>query len=151
MLNQPAPEFTLEATTGQNICLKDLHGAFVVLIFYPANDTPICNKQLDDISFTNKDFLALNARVFGVNTASANESRSFCTRRKLEFPILSDPDGVTAKSYKAYMKWFTRNKRVVVAIDPKGMICFYEKGKPAPEKILEAIKEASAKLSPSSV
>jgi peroxiredoxin Q/BCP len=148
MLNQPAPEFTLEATTGQNISLKDLLGDFVVLIFYPANDTPICNKQLNDISINNNDFCELNARVFGVNTASAGESRSFCTRKRLEFPILSDPDGTTAKSYNAYMKWFPMNKRVVVIIDPKGMICFYEKGKPAPEKILEAIKEASAKMSP---
>ena len=48
MMNTPAPEFSLTASNGQQINLKDFLGSFVVLIFYPANDTPVCDRQLNE-------------------------------------------------------------------------------------------------------
>ncbi|HEY9677392.1 MAG TPA: redoxin domain-containing protein [Drouetiella sp.] len=147
MLNEKAPEFSLESTTGQHITLESLAGSFVVLVFYPQNDSPTCNKQLSDFSLSSGSLLEDNALVFGVNTAPANKSRSYCTRQRLDFPILSDPDGVTAKKYKAFLGWLPFIKRTVVVIDPGGNICFYQRGTPAPENIVTCIKELRAQQS----
>lgn len=144
MLNQPAPDFALDATTGQKVHLQDLKGSFVVLIFYPMNDTPTCNKQLAEMSVNLEDFLAVNARVFGVNTAKVEKQVEYCTRKRLEFPILSDPGGQVAKKYKAFMPLFPVNKRTVVVIDPAGKIIFFERGVPNPDKVLKAIRADSA-------
>ncbi len=142
MLNEKAPEFSLEATTGQHITLSSLAGSYVVLVFYPANDSPGCNKQLSEFSLNASTLMETDARVFGVNTAPANKSRTYCTRQRLEFPILSDPGGATAKKYKAFMGWIPFIKRTVVVIDPSGNICFYERGAPAPENVISCIKQA---------
>jgi thioredoxin-dependent peroxiredoxin len=140
MINTPAPDFSLEASIGQNVTLADLRGSFVILIFYPANDTPTCNRQLDEMSIGAEKLLHYNVRVFGVNTASAEKAKEFCLRRRLEFPILSDPGGRVARKYGAQMSWLAFNKRTVVGIDPNGTIVFYERGTPSPEHILQAIQ-----------
>lgn len=146
MLETKAPEFSLAASTGQEISLADLAGSFVVLIFYPANDTPVCDRQLKEASLSMKEFLAANARVFGVNTAGVAKQRDYCTRKKLEYPILSDPGGRVARSYKATQGWLPFNKRTVVIVDPEGIICFYERGLPTAEQILESIRQRAASI-----
>jgi len=144
MLNQVAPEFSLESTIGQPVNLKDLLGGYIVLVFYPWNECPVCIKHLGNMSFNAQQLFENNVRVFGVNTGSPNKSKEFCLRRKLEFPILSDPGGVTAKKYGAFMKWLPFNKRVSVVIDPQGKICFYKHGTPPAEEIIAYIKQAVA-------
>jgi len=139
MLNDRAPEFELESSTGQFITLSDLHGTFVVLIFYPMNDTPICNRQLSEMSINTKELLQYNARVFGINTASRDKHSQYCIRKRLDFPILSDPGGAIAKKYKAWMNWLPIPKRTVVVIDPDGIICFYKRGAPSPVEVIQAI------------
>ena len=139
MLNEEAPDFSLDSTTGGQVHLKDLRGSYVVLVFYPANDSPTCNKQLDTMNLSAQDLFARNARIFGVNTAPATKSKEYCLRRKLDFPILSDPGGSVAKKYGAHMVWLPWNKRTVVMIDPKGKICFYKRGVPSPEEVMKAI------------
>lgn len=150
MHNKPAPDFALDATSGEQIKLKDLLGSFVVLIFYPANDTPVCNSQLSEMSLNTQDLLARNSLVFGVNTAPLAKSGDYCTRRRLSFPILSDPGGQVAKQYKSFTSWIGLNRRTVVIVDPKGNICFFERGNPKPEKILEKIDQVrrDSNLSP---
>jgi peroxiredoxin Q/BCP len=140
MLNLSAPKFTLEANTGQKIQLEDLLGAFTVLVFYPMNDTPICNRQLGDINLRLSELIQHNTRVFGVNAAGKDKHKEYCVRKRLEFPILSDPDGVTAKSYNAWMRWFPIAKRTVVVIDPTGTIRYYKRGAPSLDEILDVIK-----------
>jgi peroxiredoxin Q/BCP len=142
MLNNRAPEFALDSTTGNQVRLSDFSGSFVVLIFYPANETPTCNSQLADMNINLQEFFENNARVFGVNTASVEAHRTYCERRRLEFPILSDKGGLVAKQYNANRKWLPMFiRRTVVAIDPDGVICFYENGKPDPKSVLDAIKD----------
>ena len=142
MINEKAPQFELEASNGQKIKLIDLRGSFVVLIFYPMNDTPICNRQLNDMSINLEDFLTCNARVFGVNTASKERQREYCQRKRLEFPILSDAGANVARQYGTYNPWMPFwQHRTVVAIDPQGVICYYERGNPAPDVVLKTIKQ----------
>lgn len=144
MLSSQAPNFTLESSTGHQVALADLQGSYVVLIFYPANETPTCNRQLSEMNVNLEDFLQSNARLFGVNTGSAEQQKSYCERRRLQFPILSDPGCKVAKQYGAALPFFSFViRRTVVAIDPHGHICFYQHGKPSPEEILAAIKRHS--------
>jgi thioredoxin-dependent peroxiredoxin len=145
MLNSKAPDFLLESSTGQKVRLADFEGSFVVLVFYPANETPVCNRQLSEMNVNLDQFLTHNTRVFGVNTASAENHKGYCERRRLQFPILSDPGGKVAKQYGAQMKWMPMFiKRTVVAIAPNGDICFYKHGKPDPQDVLEAIEKYQA-------
>lgn len=141
MLNSEAPDFTLQASTGQSIELSHMRGSYVVLVFYPANNTPTCNSQLDEMSLNLNHFLELNARVFGINTASADRHKEYCSQRRICFPILSDPGGKTAREYKAWWGWLGCNKRTVVVIDPVGKICLFERGKPDPQVVLKSIKD----------
>jgi len=138
MLNMQAPDFSLQASNGKHIRLSDL-SSFVVLLFYPKNEAPTCNHQLGDLNINLEEFLKLNTLVFGVNTAPVEKQRQYCTRRRLEFPILSDPGGSVAKQFKAHMRWLPFNKRTVVVIDPQGTICFYQRGLPSVQAILDTI------------
>lgn len=147
MLNEKAPDFELTASTGQKVKLSDCAGSFVVLVFYPANETPVCNSQLSEINVNLDAFLQKNARIFGVNTASAEKHKAYCERRRLQFPILSDPGKKVAKLYGADAWWLPfMPRRTVVAIDPQGTIIFYENAKSDPEKVLEAINQRAAQL-----
>jgi peroxiredoxin Q/BCP len=146
MLNQKAPDFSLEASNGQQISLKDLSGTFVVLIFYPLTDSPTCNKQLADAELNLQQFLAANAAVFGINTAPVEKQRAYCTRKRLSFPILSDPGGKVAKLYKAHMLWMPFNLRTVVVVDPTGNICYWKRGFPRADELIDAIGSKSVEL-----
>jgi peroxiredoxin Q/BCP len=146
MIGQPAPDFALDATTGHQVRLADLHGSYVVLIFYPANDTPVCNKQLEEASVSAAQLLQHNARIFGVNTAKMEKSRDYCTRKRLEFPILADPGGAVAKKYDAHWSWLSMNRRTVIGIDPDGKVMFYERGTPSGEHIIKAITRHESEL-----
>lgn len=139
---QKAPEFTLSASTGEEIRLADLRGKFVVLIFYPANDTPVCNKQLAEANLALEEFAAHDTLVFGVNPAPVAKAEAFCSRQGLKFPILSDPGGKVAKLYNAHYKWLPLNIRTVVIVNPQGDICYFQRGKPLPAKMIEAVKAA---------
>jgi len=150
MLNSEAPDFSLESTIGQPICKDDLKGAFVVLIFYPANDTPTCNKQLSDTDLELGSFMSVNARVFGINTAGIEKQKEYCVRRRISFPILSDPGGKVAKLYGAKLFGLPLIMRTVVVIDPNGIIVYHKRGNnpPPSAEILEAIQNSLGKLNP---
>lgn len=145
MLNQKAPDFSLTASTGRLVSLRDFAGSYLVLVFYPANETPVCNAQLTDMNMNNEEFAKHNAKILGVNTASATKHKGYCERRNFTFPILSDPGCAVAKSYGASYRWLPMViNRTVVAIDPDGVICFYQHGKPDPQAVLQAIKDRAA-------
>lgn len=140
MLGQQAPDFTLMASSGLPVTLSRLRGQFVLLVFYPINNTPTCTRQLQDFSRMAADFKDVNACVFGVNPASLNKHQAFCSRHNIQIPVLSDTNGTVAKAYHAYYGWFSVNKRTVVVVDPEGTICYYQRGNPNPEDVLHIIQ-----------
>ena len=143
MLNQQAPNFSLLASTGEQVTKDDLVGGFAVLIFYPLNDSPTCVRQLDDMNINLADFMTVNARVFGVNTASAEKQKAFCARRRLEFPILADAGGRVSKQFGATFFGLPVIWRTVVVIDPSSKIIYYKKGVPTPQELLDAIQSGA--------
>lgn len=94
-----APEFFLLDQSGQTHRLGDYAGRWLVLYFYPRDDTPGCTQEAcrfrDDIGVLGN----LNAAIVGVSTDDAQSHADFAHKFQLPFPLLSDPDGHTAEAY----------------------------------------------------
>ncbi|MBX7152396.1 thioredoxin-dependent thiol peroxidase [bacterium] len=97
-----APDFKLKDTNGNTVQLSDYKGQYVVLYFYPKDDTPGCTKEAcsfrDDYSDFNKHKIA----VFGISPDDEKSHQKFTTKYKLPFPLLSDPDHKIAEKYGAW-------------------------------------------------
>ena len=131
----PAPDFTLPDQDGQPVTLSALRGYNVVLVFYPADDTSVCTRQLCE--FRDQWSLAQqkNTLVFGVNPARPVKHLKFRERYRLPFPLLSDRGQKTGAAYR------TRSlapRRTVYLIGPDGVIRFASRGKPDPREVLAA-------------
>ena len=98
-----APDFSLQDQNGQTHRLGDYAGRWLVLYFYPKDDTPGCTQEAcrfrDDIGVLGK----LNAVVVGVSTDDAQSHADFSNKYQLPFPLLSDPDGRTAAAYDSLL------------------------------------------------
>ncbi|PKO25379.1 MAG: peroxiredoxin [Betaproteobacteria bacterium HGW-Betaproteobacteria-8] len=119
-----APDFSLPDAKHQTHTLKDYSGKWLVLYFYPKNDTPGCTKEAcafrDDLFQIEK----LNASVVGISVDDTNSHAEFARKYKLPFPLLSDKNGKVADSYGALRNLgiIRIAKRYTYLIDPKGKI-----------------------------
>lgn len=98
---QAAPSFRLPDQTGKPHALTDYTGQYVVLYFYPKDDTPGCTKEAcsfrDDLHQLEK----LGAKVIGVSVDDSDSHAKFAQKYHLPFPLLADKDGKVADSYGA--------------------------------------------------
>jgi len=123
-IGSPAPEFMLPDAKQQTHTLKDYAGKWLVLYFYPKNDTPGCTKEAcafrDDLFQIEK----LNARVVGISVDDTDSHAAFAKKYNLPFPLLSDKDGKVADSYGALRNLGIMKiaKRYTYLIDPQGRI-----------------------------
>ncbi len=131
----PAPDFTLSDQDGKKYTLSKLKGKNVVLVFYPADETPTCRQQLCEFRDGWGDVKKKNAMVFGVNPGSAASHAKFKEGRSFPFPLLVDEGQRVAKLYAAGGLMV---RRTVYLIGPDGVIRYAQRGKPAPEEVLEA-------------
>ena len=96
-----APDFALVDQYGKTIKLSDYRGKWVVLYFYPKDDTPGCTKEAchfrDDVFRIRK----LNAEILGISVDNQESHASFAGKYGLPFPLLADGDGQVAKNYNA--------------------------------------------------
>ncbi len=119
-----APQFALNDAQGQVHQLADYTGNFVVLYFYPKDDTPGCTKQAcefrDDLAQLEK----LGAKVVGISVDNSESHAKFAKKYHLPFPLLADVDGKVAESYGALNDFivFKIAKRYTFLIDPQGKI-----------------------------
>jgi peroxiredoxin Q/BCP len=133
-----APLFELKSAEGTLVKLADFKGKkFVVLIFYPGDETPRCTKQLCEIRDDYTSFEKQGAVVFGVNPASEKSHAKFIKKNNFQFPLLVDEKGAVAALYGA--RGAMLNKRTVYVIGKNGKIIFAERGKPPVADILAAI------------
>ncbi|MDZ7703534.1 MAG: peroxiredoxin [Trueperaceae bacterium] len=94
----PAPDFTLPSTHGEQ-SLSDHQGEWVVLYFYPKDETPGCTQEACDF----RDLSAnLDAAVLGVSTDSLDSHQKFAANHNLSFPLLSDESAEVAKAYGTF-------------------------------------------------
>ena len=99
-----APEFELEADSGQTIRLADYRGRRVVLYFYPKDDTSGCTKQACGFRDRLPAFEARGLVVLGVSPDGVRSHERFRDKYALNFPLLSDPDHSVAAAYGAWGK-----------------------------------------------
>jgi peroxiredoxin Q/BCP len=132
-----APDFSLPDADGNTVTLSDFRGKWVVLYFYPRDNTPGCTKEACGFRDTYLDYQSNNVVVLGVSTDDAKSHTKFSTKFNLPFPLLSDVDGQVATAYESYgLKKFMGKEymgvyRNTFVIDPDGKIAnVYHKVKP---------------------
>ena len=111
-----APKFTLEDANGKKVSLEDFAGKNVILYFYPKDDTPGCTKEACGFRDSWKDIQKANAVVLGVSADGGESHKKFISKYKLPFPLLSDPDRKTMKTYGAYGEKMMYGKKTVGVI-----------------------------------
>ena len=119
-----APEFELADQTGQLHSLEDYRDQWVVLYFYPKDETPGCTTEACEFRDNIFAFRDMNAQILGVSIDSVESHRSFAENHSLPFPLLADIDGTTADAYgvKTRMLGMTVAKRQTFLIAPDGSI-----------------------------
>jgi len=123
-VGQTAPEFKLNDQHGNPHSLHQHQGQWVVLYFYPKNDTPGCTKEACEFRDDYKTLRAKNTQVLGVSIDDSQSHAEFANKYQLPFPLLADTDGSTAKQYQTLLNLgiFKLAKRHTFIIDPNGII-----------------------------
>ena len=96
----PAPDFDAVAHDGQKVTLSKLKGRYVVLYFYPKDDTPGCTKEACDIRDNWTKMQKAGVAVYGVSTQDNTSHKAFAEKYKLPFPLIPDDKGEVAAKYK---------------------------------------------------
>ncbi len=133
-VGEPAPEFELPDQTGQLHSLEDYRDQWVVLYFYPKDETPGCTTEACEFRDNIFEFRAANAQILGVSFDDVESHAEFAENHSLPFPLLADTEGKAAEAYgvKTRMLGFTVAKRQTFLIGPDGtLVKHYEKVKPA--------------------
>ncbi len=127
-VNDNAPEFCIPNQDEVEICLRDLIGKWIVLYFYPKDNTPGCTNEACDFTAQNEHFEDLNALILGVSPDSPKSHKKFIDNKNLEITLLSDEDKKVCEKYgvwqlKKFMgREFMGVVRTTFIIDPKGKI-----------------------------
>ncbi|RUM55749.1 MAG: thioredoxin-dependent thiol peroxidase [Nautilia sp.] len=154
MLNQKAPEFCLPNQDETEICLRDLAGKWVVLYFYPKDNTPGCTTEACDFSNELEEFEELNAVILGVSPDSPKKHRNFIEKKNLKITLLSDENKEVLKNYgawglkKMYGREYEGVIRTTFIINPEGKIVAEWRNvrvKGHVEKVKEKLEELQGK------
>jgi len=119
-----APDFSLFATPDQKVSLSEFRGRPIVLVFYPADWSPVCSDQLGLYNELQPEFSEFKAQIIGISVDGAWCHLAFSKDRKLRFPLLADfePKGAVARQYGVYREKEGQSERALYVIDPEGVI-----------------------------
>jgi len=140
-----APDFTLPNQEGELMELSTQKGQYVLLYFYPKDDTPGCTKQACMLRDAIPSFEKIGAKVFGISVDSVSSHKKFSEKYSLSFDLLADIDKTVVNNYgvwgkKSFMgKSYDGISRTSFLIDPEGFVVkVYENVKPElhAEKVL---------------
>ena len=127
-INSKAPSFIVPSTTNNKYSLKDSIGKYVVLYFYPKDDTPGCTIETNDFNKLLSKFKKLNCEVYGVSKDNLKSHYKFKDKYKIKFDLLADEEIKVLKKYKVWGKKkfmgreFMGIIRSTYLIDKKGKI-----------------------------
>jgi peroxiredoxin Q/BCP len=150
-IGQKAPEFCLPNQDSEEICLRDLRGSWVVLYFYPKDNTPGCTTEACDFTEALPDFTDLGATILGVSPDSVKKHQNFIAKKDLKITLLSDEDKEALTAYgvwqlkKNYGREYMGVVRTTYLIDPDGTVA-YVWPKVRVKGHVEAVKEKLAEL-----
>lgn len=119
-----APSFTLNDAKGQTHYLSDYAGQYLVLYFYPKDDTPGCTKEACHFRDDMTELQTLGSKVVGISVDNSNSHDDFAKKYHLPFPLLADTNGHVAASYHALSDFYVFKiaKRYTFLINPAGKI-----------------------------
>jgi len=119
-----APDFTLPSQDGSPVSLKDYRGKWVVLYFYPKDQTPGCTREAHNFQIDQPKYAALDAVVLGVSVDSVESHKKFCTNDGLNFKLLADTGHKVTDSYGSLTNFGVVKfaARHTFLIDPTGRI-----------------------------
>ena len=146
-----APNFKIPSSNNQEFELKKNKNKFLIIYFYPRDNTPGCTNEAKDFSKLYKEFKKLNCEIFGISKDSIESHKKFISKFKIPFQLLSDEKIVALKKYRAwgeksmYGKKFMGIKRTTVLISPKRKIIKIwnnVKVKEHAKEVLSCLKEA---------
>ena len=146
-----APNFKIPSSNNEEFELKKNKNKFLIIYFYPRDNTPGCTDEAKDFSKLYKEFKKLNCDIFGISKDNVDSHKKFISKFKIPFQLLSDEKIVALKKYGAwgeksmYGKKFMGIKRTTVLINPKGKIIKIwnnVKVKDHAKEVLSCLKEA---------
>jgi peroxiredoxin Q/BCP len=119
-----APEFNLPDQHGKQRQLTEWRGKWVVLYFYPKDDTPGCTEEACTFRDDLEQLTALDAQVVGISVDTSESHKAFAEKYKLPFPLLADSKADVAVRYGALSNWLVIKlaKRYTFLIDPQGKV-----------------------------
>jgi peroxiredoxin Q/BCP len=129
-IGDPAPDFCLPDPERGEICLEDQRGKWVVLYFYPKDNTKGCTLEALEFTEAEDDFKEKNARILAASPDSLKSHTKFRDKHNLTINLLSDPETETLQAYGAWQlkKMYGREYMGVVRstyiIDPEGKIAY---------------------------
>jgi peroxiredoxin len=119
-----APDFTLRTKPDQSISLSQFRGNPVILVFYPADFSPVCGDEMTLFNELLPEFQRLNAEVIGISVDGVWCHLAFSKEKNLKIPLLTDfePKGEVAKKYGVYRKKDGIAERALFLLDKDGII-----------------------------
>ena len=126
--NSKAPNFKLPSSNNKDFELNKSLKKYLVIYFYPRDNTPGCTNEAKDFSKLYKEFKKLNSEIIGISKDNIESHNKFISKFKIPFQLLSDEKIIALKKYEAwgeksmYGKKFMGIKRTTVLINPKGKI-----------------------------
>ena len=128
MNKKSAPDFKIPSSNNGEFQLKKCKDQFIVIYFYPKDNTPGCTNEAKDFTKLYKQFKKSNCEIVGISKDSIESHKKFINKFKIPFQLLSDEKMIALKKYGAwgeksmYGKKFMGIKRTTVLINPKGKI-----------------------------
>ena len=153
-INSQAPNFKLLSTSKEIYSLKDSLGKYVVIYFYPKDDTPGCTIETNDFNKLLSKFEKLECEIYGISKDNIKSHDKFRDKYKIKFNLLADEEIKVLKKYKVWGKKkfmgreFMGINRTTLLIDKKGKIIkIWEnvKVKDHAKEVLETLKKFSQK------
>lgn len=144
-----APDFTLPGSHGEQVSLTDFRGKYVVLYFYPRDNTPGCTREAQDFRDAAEEFEKLGAVIVGVSPDPVPSHEKFAAKHQLPFLLLSDEDHQVAEQYGVWQlkkmagREYYGIVRSTFLIDPEGKLLEEWRNVRVAghvEKVLEALK-----------
>jgi peroxiredoxin Q/BCP len=117
-----APDFTLQNGDGADVTLSQLRGQWVVVYFYPKDDTPGCTAESCAFRDSHQDFTDAGAVVIGISSDSVDSHKAFAAKHNLPFTLLSDAGGKVRKQWGVARTMGVLPGRVTFVIDPDGVV-----------------------------
>jgi len=145
------PDFCLPNQDEEEICLRDIKGRWIVLYFYPKDNTPGCTTEACDFTAALPDFEGLNAIILGVSPDSPKKHRNFIEKKELKITLLSDEQKEVCQLFsvwqlkKNYGREYMGVVRSTFIIDPDGKIAAKWENVRVKGHV-EAVKEKLAEL-----